>query len=223
MFTAPDLFAIVDYYIDELFAPEDEALTLAVEDSARAGLAAIQVSPNQGKLLYLFAKMVAAQRILEIGTLGGYSTIWLARALPEEGRLVTLEFDERCAEVAETSIQRAGLSDKVQLVRGNARETLHAVVAASDQPFDLVFLDADKISYPFYYDLIMKRVRSGSLILADNVVRAGTVLAPRQDDPSASAARTFNRLIAEDHRVEALVLQQVGAKGHDGLAIARVK
>jgi predicted O-methyltransferase YrrM len=223
MFVAPDIFAIVDHYIDELFAPEDEALLEAVAEAARAGLPPIQVSPNQGKLLYLFAKLIGAQRILEIGTLAGYSAIWLARALPQDGRLITLEADNRCADVAAGSIQRAGLTGKVEIIRGDARETLAAVIEKTDRPFDLVFLDADKVAYPFYYDLFMRRVRSGSLILADNVVRAGTVLAPRPDDPSAAAARRFNRLIAEDDRVEGVVLQQVGAKGHDGLAIARVR
>jgi len=203
MFKAPNLFAIVDHYIDELFAPEDDALTQAVAQAASAGLPSIQVSPNQGKLLYLFAKLVAAQSILEIGTLGGYSALWLARALPESGRLITLELDDRYADVAAASVQRAGLNGQVQIVRGDARDTLPVIIDEADQPFDLVFLDADKVSYPVYYDLIMRRVRSGSLILADNVVRAGKVLAPRPDDPSASAARAFNRLIAEDARVTA--------------------
>ena len=223
MFQSPDLFTIVDYYIDELFAPDDEALRQSIERAEREGLPRIQVSPNQGKLLYLIAKMAGARHILEIGTLGGYSAIWLARALPDGGKLITLEADERFAGVARESIAGAGLSDKVELVIGDARTTLPEVIADSPTPFDLVFLDADKVSYPLYLQSIMQGVRSGSVILADNVIRAGTVLAPRSEDPSAGAARAFNRMIAQDERLEAVVLQQVGAKGHDGLAIARVR
>ncbi len=223
MFKTPDLFTIVDFYIDELFAAEDEALKEAAEAARRHDLPQIQVSPNQGKLLYLFAKLAGAKRILEIGTLGGYSAIWLARALPEDGKLITLEADERCARVATASIANAGLSGRVELVVGDATTTLPAIIGDAPAPFDLVFLDADKINYPVYLNLIMQCVRSGSLILADNVIRAGTVLAPRAEDPSALAARAFNKMIAEHERLEAVVLQQVGAKGHDGLAIARVR
>lgn len=222
MFATPDLFSIIDYYIDELFAPEDAVLRYAITEADRAELPAIQVSPGQGKLLYLLSKLVGAARILEIGTLGGYSAIWFARALPPQGRLITLESDSRCAEVAARSLERAQVTDKVELIVGPALETLPGIIERAEQPFDLIFLDADKINYPAYLDLIMRRVRSGSLILADNVIRAGTVMAPRDDDPSAGAARRFNQLIANDKRLESLVIQQIGAKGHDGMAIARV-
>ncbi len=220
---APDLFSIVDRYIDDLFAPEDEALKAALALARGAGVAEIQVSPGQGKLLYLFARLIGARRILEIGALGGYSAIWLARALPEDGRLTTLEMEPRHAAVAERALAGAGLADKARVVVGRALETLPGVIEAADAPFDLVFLDADKVNYNAYMARLMTRVRSGSLILADNVIRKGTVLAPSFDDPSAGAARAFNAMIAADDRLEALVIQQVGVKGHDGLAIARVK
>ena len=220
---APDLFSIVDHYIDDLFAPEDEALSNALALARAAGMDEIQVSAGQGKLLYLFARMAGARRILEIGALGGYSAIWLARALPEDGRMVTLEKEPRHAAVAEQALAGAGLSTKVRVVVGPATETLPGVIEKADAPFDLVFLDADKVNYKDYMSQVMTRVRSGSLILADNVIRKGTVLAPSFDDPSAGAARDFNAMIAADDRLETLVIQQVGVKGHDGLAIARVK
>jgi caffeoyl-CoA O-methyltransferase len=221
--SSPDLFSIIDFYIDDLFARDDAALKSALARARSAGLPEIQVSPGQAKLLYLMAKMVNARRILEIGTLAGYSTISLARALPEDGRLITLEFDQKHADVALENIRFAGLSHFVSMVVGPAAETLPKIISSDDESFDLIFLDADKINYSTYLELVMQRVRSGSLILADNVIREGAVLAPRHDDPSAGAARAFNALIAADERLEAIVIQQVGAKGHDGLAIARVK
>jgi predicted O-methyltransferase YrrM len=219
---APNIFTILDRYIDDLFAPEDEVLTAALKEARKAGLPEIQVSAGQGKFVYLLAKVVGARRILEIGTLGGYSTIWLARALPEDGLLVTLEIEDKYAEVAGSNLARAGLLNKVEIVVGPALDTLPKV-ADRQAPFDLVFLDADKVNYPNYFPHIMRSVRQGALILADNVIRKGTVLDPKPDDPSAGAARAFNAMIASDPRLEAVVLQQVGIKGHDGLAIARVK
>jgi len=219
----PELFVTLDGYIDGLFAPEDPALTAALADADAAGLPDIQVSPGQGKFLYLLAKLAGARRILEIGTLGGYSTIWLARALPEGGRMVTLELERRHADVAAANVERAGLADKVEIIVGPAIETLPALAARSQVPFDLIFLDADKVNYPAYFREIMKMVRPGALVLADNVIRAGTVLNPQPHDPSAGAARDFNAMIAADPRLESIVLQQVGVKGHDGLAISRVK
>jgi predicted O-methyltransferase YrrM len=222
MMEMPNIFTILDRYIDDLFAPEDAVLTAALEEARKAGLPEIQVSAGQGKFVYLLAKVVGARRILEIGTLGGYSTIWLARALPEDGLLVTLEIDYKYAEVAASNLARAGLLNKVEIVVGPALDTLPKV-ADRQAPFDFVFLDADKVNYPNYFSHIMRSVRQGALILADNVIRKGTVLDPKPDDPSAGAARAFNAIIAADPRLEAVVLQQVGTKGHDGLAIARVK
>lgn len=220
---SPDLFAIIDYYIADLFVPADEALEFALNQARNAGLPEIQVSASQGKLIYLLAKMAGARRILEIGTLGGYSTIWLARALPAGGHMVTLELESRHADIARANIVRAGLSAKVEIIVGSALETLPKLSDQAPEPFDFVFLDADKVNYLTCFLHIMKIVRSGTIILADNVIRDGSVLAPKYNDPSAAAARAFNAMLAADERLEALVLQQVGMKGHDGLAIARVK
>ena len=217
-----DIFIQVDRYIDDLFAPEDAALTGALERSRAGGLPDIQVSAGQGKFLYLMAKLVGARRILELGTLAGYSTIWLARALPADGKLITLEYDPHHAEVARANVVAAGLGDKVEVVVGAALDTLPGVIDRADGPFDLVFVDADKANYPNYFNQIMRGVRSGSLILGDNVIRRGGVLDPATKDINAAGARAFNALIATDPRLEAVVLQQVGIKGHDGLAIARV-
>jgi predicted O-methyltransferase YrrM len=219
----PDLFVTLDGYIDGLFAPEDPVLTAAVADAEAAGLPPIQVSAGQGKFLYLLAKLVGARRILEVGTLGGYSAIWLARALPADGRLVTLELEQRHADVASANLERAGLADKVEIIVGSALDSLPALADRGAAPVDLVFLDADKVNYRTYFAQIMRMVRPGSLVLADNVIRAGTVLNPRPEDPSAGAARAFNAMLAADERLEAVVLQQVGVKGHDGIAIARVR
>jgi predicted O-methyltransferase YrrM len=223
MMESANIFTILDRYIDNLFAPEDEVLTAARKEARKAGLPEIQVSAGQGKFIYLLAKVVGARRILEIGTLGGYSTIWLARALPEDGLLVTLEIEKKYADVAASNLARAGLLKKVEIVVGPALDTLAKVADRHKAPFDFVFLDADKVNYPNYFPQVMRMVRQGALILADNVIRRGTVLAPKADDPSAGGARAFNAMIAADPRLEAVVLQQVGIKGHDGLAIARVK
>ncbi len=220
---SPDIFTNTDYYIAELFAPKDEALEFSLQSARAAGLPEIQVSASQGKFIYLLAKIVGARRILEIGTLGGYSTIWLARALPEDGRMVTLEIDASHAEVARSNIARAGLSEKVEIIMGAALQTLPKVCDEAAEPFDMVFLDADKENYLNYFPHIMRAVHSGSLILADNVIRKGAILDPEHSDPSVAAARSYNAMIAADKRLEAIVLQQVGVKGHDGLAIARVK
>jgi predicted O-methyltransferase YrrM len=219
----PDLYIALDRYIDGLFAPEDAALTAALAEARAEGLPQIQVSAGQGKLLYLLARLVGARRILEVGTLGGYSAIWLARALPADGFMVTLELEPAHARVAAKSLHRAGLLEKVELIVGPALESLPTLADRGVDPFDVVFVDADKVNYANYFTSIMRMVRPGSLILADNVIRAGAVLDPKDDDPSAGAARDFNAMIAADARLEAIVLQQVGIKGHDGLAIARVK
>ena len=217
------LWAAVDDYTTDLLMPADPALEAALAASDAAGLPAIGVSPSQGKLLMLLAQLAGASRILEIGTLGGYSTIWLARALPVDGFMVTLELEPAHAKVAAKSLAHAGLLERVELIVGSALESLPRLADRGEGPFDLVFLDADKVNYSNYFTSIMRMVRPGSLILADNVIRAGTVLDPRDDDPSAGAARDFNAMIAADARLEAIVVQQVGIKGHDGLAIARVK
>ncbi len=193
MAEASNLFSIVDNYIAELFIPSDKVMEDALGRAKDAGLPEIQVSATQGKFLYLLAKLAGARRILEVGTLGGFSTIWLARALPEGGRLVTLELDPKHAEVARANIENAGLSGKVEIILGSALETLPKVCSDAREPFDVVFLDADKPGYATYYSHAMKAVRSGSLILADNVIRQGGVLAPDRDNADDIAIRSLTR------------------------------
>lgn len=214
------LLGEIDDYVQELYAPQDEALEAAVRESRRAGLPEIQVSPNEGKLLQLLAEIAGARRILEIGTLGGYSAIHFGRALPEDGSLISLEIDEHHAEVARENVERAGLADRVEIRVGDARELLAAIVGNGEGPFDLVFIDADKEGYPEYLEWSMKLVRPGSLILGDNAIRGGSVLDP--DDGSSRAMREFNRRIAEDPGLSAIVLPLIRER-IDGLAIARVR
>lgn len=209
----------IDSYIEELFVPEDPALEAALADSQSAGLPEIQVSPNQGKLLQLLAGISGARRILEIGTLGGYSTIHLARALPDNGTLVSLELEERHAEVARRNIERAGLGEKVEVRVGNAKESLSAMADGGEGPFDLIFIDANKEGYPEYLEWSLRLARPGSVILADNTIRGGGVLDPQ--DGSARVMREFNQLLADDERLSAIILP-ILREYVDGLAIARV-
>jgi predicted O-methyltransferase YrrM len=214
------LLARIDDYVENLFAPQDAALEAAVRESQLAGLPEIQVSPNEGKLLQLLAEMASASRILEIGTLGGYSAINLARGMAEDGTLISLEIDERHAEVARKNIERAGLGRKVEIRVGDARELLAELAEGDESPFDLVFIDADKEGYPEYLEWSMRLSRPGSLILADNTIRGGSVLDHR--DASARATRDFNEKIANDPRLSAIVVPLIRERV-DGLAIARVR
>ena len=209
----------VDAYVEGLFAPPDEALEAALSGSREAGLPEINVSASEGRLLQLLVELVGAQRVLEIGTLGGYSTIHFARALPAGGTVISLELEERHAEVARRNIDRAGFSAQVEVWVGDARESLSAMVEANAEPFDLTFIDADKESYPEYLEWAMELSRPGSLILADNAIRGGSVLDP--GNASARATREFNERIAKDPRLSALVLPLIRERV-DGLAIARV-
>ncbi len=212
-------FEAVDNYINSLFVEED-AILEGVRSRARdAGLPGIEVSPGQGKLLYLMAQIVGARKILEIGTLAGYSTVWLGRALPDDGHLITLEIDTKHAGFARQSLRDAGLDGRCEVREGAALDLLPAITP----DFDLVFLDANKESYPAYLGHAVRLTRPGGLIIADNVVRKGEVLNPSRVDPQAIGAAAFNQALAEHPRLEAIVLQQVGVKGHDGLAIARVR
>ena len=220
--SSQERWSAVDRYLDDLFVPADSALEAALEASAKAGLPAINVSPTQGKLLYLLARLQGARRILEIGTLGGYSTIWLARALPADGKLVTLEAVAKHATVARANIARAGLSNIVEVRVGQALATLPLVAAGAGGPFDVVFIDADKPNNPEYLAWALKLTRKGSLIIGDNVVREGRVLDSRSNDSSIKGVRRFNELLAAEPRVSATALQTVGVKGYDGLAIALV-
>ncbi len=219
---SPEQWAAVDRYFMDLLTPPDPALEAALQASAASGLPSIQVSPLQGKLLYLLARLQGAQNILEIGTLGGYSTIWLARALPPGGRLITLEADARHAEVARANLERAGLMDVVELRLGPAQETLPQLAAERWGPFDLIFIDADKEGYPEYFTWSLRLTRRGSLIIADNVVRRAAVVDPASDNPEVQGIRRFNALLAAEPRVSATAIQTVGSKGYDGFALALV-
>ena len=220
--TPEEQWTAVDRYLVNLFVPPDPFLDAALETSAAAGLPAINVSPNQGKFLQLLARVHGARKILEIGTLGGYSTIWLARALSAGGRLITLESEFTHAEVARANIARAGLSNVVELRFGPAAETLAQLVAEGRGPFDLIFIDADKPNYPLYLEWSLKLSRPGSLIIADNIVRNGAVTDPGSTDPKVQGVRQFNDLVAAEPRLSATALQTVGSKGYDGFTIALV-
>ncbi|MET7615478.1 O-methyltransferase [Streptomyces sp. NPDC005408] len=213
----------VDRYVTDLLVPADEALTAALAASEAAGLPAINVAPNQGKLLHLLAGIQGARTVLEIGTLGGYSTIWLARALPEDGRLISLEYNPGHAEVARANLAHAGL-DKIAEVRvGPALETLPRLVAEPGAgPFDLVFIDADKQSNPQYVEWALKLTRPGSLIIVDNAIRGGAVADPESTDPGVVGTRRMYELVAREARLEATAVQTVGVKGWDGFLLARV-
>jgi predicted O-methyltransferase YrrM len=216
-----DLIARIDAYIEALFVPRDPALAQNLADAEAAGLPSINVSPNQGKLLYLLARMAKARRILEIGTLGGYSTTWLARALPRDGVLVTLEVNARHADVARKSLDRAVAPGVVDVRVGNATHTLADMIAAGEQPFDLVFIDADKPGYAGYLELALRLSRPGTVILADNLVRHGHVLDDNPTDENARAAKAFNDLIASHPRVESIILPLV-RDSVDGMSISIV-
>lgn len=212
----------VDDYINDLFTSADPVLDAALAASRAAGLPEINVAPNQGKLLQLLAQAHGAHSILEIGTLGGYSTIWLARALPADGKLVTLEFEPRHAEVAQANFVRAGLADKIELRLGKASDSLTQLVAEKRGPFDFIFIDADKESYPEYLAWALRLSRRGTVIIADNVVRKGEIIDANSEDPRVHGAQRFNALLAAEPRVNATILQTVGSKGYDGLAMALV-
>jgi predicted O-methyltransferase YrrM len=220
--TGRDTWRAVDAYLEDALLGPDAALDDALRASDAAGLPAIQVTPAQGKLLHLIARYGGARSILEIGTLGGYSTIWLARALPPDGRLITLELDATYAEVARGNIARAGLAERVEVRVGPALGTLPELAAENAGPFDLVFLDADKPSNPEYFTWALELSRPGSLIVIDNVVRDGRVLEEENPDPGVQGVRLMNELMAAEPRVSATALQTVGSKGYDGFAVALV-
>jgi predicted O-methyltransferase YrrM len=217
-----EAWSAVDDYVRSTLELDDEALVAAVEASAEAGLPPIQVSPPQGQMLQLLARSIGAESILEFGTLGGYSTIWLARALPAGGRLVTLEADPRYADVARRSIERAGLGDLVELRVGPALESLPMLDEEGAGPFDLVFIDADKVHTPDYFSWALDHCHAGGLIVADNVVRDGKLADLSCDDPAIVAQRRFHEMLSAEPRVEATTIQTVGGKGYDGFTLALV-
>jgi len=215
-----DLWTAIDGYFEDCLVSRDEALEAALTASAKAGLPQINVAPNQGKLLMLLARAIGARRILEIGTLGGYSTIWLGRGLPPDGKLITLEAKPQHAEVARGNIARAGLDAIVEVRVGRAQGMLPSL--ADEGPFDLIFIDADKFGTPGYFQWAVKLSRPGSLIIVDNVVREGALLDAGGGDPDVQGMRRFFDLAGADKRVSGTALQTVGAKGHDGFAILLV-
>ena len=220
---ADELWVDVDRYVEGELVHEDQALSAALRANAAAGLPPIDVSAAQGKFLSLLVRMTGARRVLEIGTLGGYSTIWMARALPGDGQLVTLEYEPRHAEVARSNIERAGLSSKVTVHVGAAVETLPVLAAADPEPFDFIFIDADKPSNPIYLDWAIRLGRSGTVIMLDNVIREGRVLDPGDPDPRIVGTRAAFDMIGRHPRLDATALQTVGAKGWDGFALMIVR
>ncbi|MGI9427802.1 MAG: O-methyltransferase [Bythopirellula sp.] len=218
-----ELWTKVDHYLERVSTAQDAVLEETLQACEQAGLPAIAVSPSQGKLLYLLAKSIRAQMILEIGTLGGYSTIWLARALPAGGRAISLELEPTHAEVARQNIARARLDEFVDIRVGPALETLPTLLSEFGATFDFVFIDADKTELAEYLDWSVQLTKSGGLILADNVVREGEVANPVNTDPQVVGARTFLDRVAQDPRLESTVMQTVGSKGHDGFALIRVQ
>ena len=215
-------WAAVDRYFTDLLLPPDAALDAAMAASEAAGLPAISVTPPMGKLLHLLARVHGARNVLEVGTLGGYSTIWLARAMPAGGRLVTLEIDPKCAEVARANISRAGVEEVVELRLGPALETLPLLAAEGRGPFDLIFIDADKPNNPGYFGWALKLSRVGTLIVIDNVVRDGAVIDAGSEDPKVQGVRRVSEMLAREPRVSATAVQTVGGKGYDGFALALV-
>jgi len=219
---AQKVWANVDRYFGDRLAPSDPALEAALAANRKAELPAIDVTPLQGKFLELLVRISGARRVLEIGTLGGYSTLWLARGLPKDGQIVSLELEPRHAEVARANLQNAGLLDRFDVRVGRASESLQTFVISGAPAFDFIFIDADKAGYPEYLDWSLKLSRPGTLIVADNVVRDGKVIEPDNPDPNIQGVRRFTDLVAAEPRLSATVLQTVGSKGYDGFALAVV-
>ncbi len=216
------LFEQVDQYIGNLLGNEDEALNSAIKAMDAAGIPQISVTANQGKFLQVLARLINAKKILEVGTLGGYSTIWMARALPPEGKLITLEIDRAHADVAQQNFKNAGVENKIELRLGPALETLPALIRENAGPFDMIFIDADKPPYPEYFELALKLSRPGTLIIADNVIREGKVLDENHPDDKVQGVQRLNKMLSGNQKVTATIIQTVGAKEHDGMAIAVV-
>jgi predicted O-methyltransferase YrrM len=217
-----ELWSAVDQYIDDELALTDSVLAAALTANTEGGLPAIDVTASQGKLLYMLARLAGARRILEIGTLGGYSTIWMARALPPDGKLITLEFEPKHAEVAKANVERAGFSNIVDVRVGAALDSLPLIEAEEGGPFDLFFIDADKVNNPNYFEWAIKLSRKGSVIIVDNVVREGGLADAESEDAAIRASRKVTELLGADARVDGTIIQTVGTKGYDGFAIATV-
>ncbi len=218
----PNLGRVIDNYIEGLFTPLDESLQLALEDMEQHGLPSINVSPNEGKLLYLLAKLSGARKVLEIGTLGGFSTIWLARAVGPEGRVLSLEYEPRHAEVARRNLSRAGLAGQVEVRVGAALDLLPQIEVSGEGPFDLFFIDADKENYPGYLEWALQLSRPGSVILSDNLIRNGAVIQPGPEGGTAAIIARYNHELATNPRLESLILP-LTRFNTDGLGITIVK
>jgi predicted O-methyltransferase YrrM len=216
-------WSAVDDFINGALVPSDDALSAALRDSDAAGLPPISVTPAQGRLLHILAQTQGAKSILEVGTLGGYSTIWMARALPSGGRLLTLEINPATAKVARANLARAGLDGVVEVRVGPALDSLRELCARKPAPFDLVFIDADKVNNPEYFRAALELTRSGSLIIVDNVVRDGEILDEHTQDAAVRGTRALYAVMGAEPRVIATAIQTVGSKGYDGFAIARVR
>ena len=217
------IFGAVDEYINNLLAKEDEALKESIRSLERENIPQISVSANQGKFLQVMAKLVGARRILELGTLGGYSTIWMARALPSDGKIISLELDPKHARVAQDNISRAGVAEKVEIRIGKGIDLLNEMLENNEAPFDMIFIDADKPPYAEYFNLALRLSRPGTLIVADNVIRDGKVLDPRAKDEVVAGAQRFNEVLAATPGVTATIIQTIGSKEHDGMALAVVE
>jgi predicted O-methyltransferase YrrM len=212
----------IDQYIEQLFVPHDEALTQNLQNAQAADLPAINISPNEGKLLYLIAKIAGAKRVLEIGALGGYSATWLARALPADGKVITLELDQKHAEVARQNLDRAGVADRVEVCVGRAMDALHRMIDQHETPFDLIFIDADRPHYAVYLDLALNLSHAGTVILADNVLRNGLVMNEQTQDEGSRGAKEFNDALAASDKLESIILPII-RDNLDGLSISIVK
>lgn len=215
------IFESVDKYICDYFVSQDEALLAAERSLEETNMPAISISPNQGKFLHMMALLCNAKRILEVGTLAGYSTIWLARALKDDGKLITLEYDPRHARVAQKNIDRVGLSSKVDIRVGKGLDLLPTLKA--EAPFDMIFIDADKPPYTEYFQWALTLSRPGTLIIADNVIRDGKVIDPTSDDEMVKGVQRFNKALSQAQEVTATILQMVGVKEYDGMALAIVR
>lgn len=217
------IFESVDQYICDFFVEQDEALLAAERSLEEADMPAISISANQGKFLHMLALLCNAKKILEVGTLAGYSTIWMARALPEDGKLISMEYDPKHARVAQKNIERAGLASKVEIRVGKGLDLLPELIAEKAEPFDMIFIDADKLPYAEYFQLALKLSRPGTLIIADNVIRDGKVLDPSSEDEMVQGVQRFNKMLSQTQEVTATILQMVGVKEYDGMALAIVK
>lgn len=217
-----NIFESVDQYISNLFKDETSDLKAADQSIIDENIPPISVSPNQGKLLHILAKLANAKKILEVGTLAGYSTIWMGKALPADGKLITLEYDEKHARIAKKNIENAGLGNKIEIRVGKAIDLMPQLQKENAGPFDMIFIDADKQPYTEYFEWALKLSRPGTLIIADNVIREGKVLDPNSKDEMVLGVKRFNEALAKNTDVTATIFQTVGSKDHDGMAIAVV-